>query len=89
MTRLWLARLLAPGPTRETGIVRYFGRHIVAEIVRHLPEGDRLARRIVTWQEIVRDEPALKALAERVHGLQPSRRRVARAEVRRCGMATD
>jgi len=38
---------------------------------------DRLARRIVTWQEIVRDEPELlrplKALAERVHGLQPCR----------------
>jgi hypothetical protein len=38
---------------------------------------DRLARRIVTWQEIVRDEPELlrplKALAERVRGLQPSR----------------
>jgi hypothetical protein len=38
---------------------------------------DRLARRIVTWQEIVRDEPELlrplKALAERVRGLQSSR----------------
>jgi hypothetical protein len=38
---------------------------------------DRLARRIVTWEEIVRDEPellrSLKALAERVRELQPSR----------------
>ena len=38
---------------------------------------DRLARRILTWQEIVRDEPELlrplKVLAERVRGLQPSR----------------
>jgi len=35
---------------------------------------DRLARRIVTWEEIVRDEPellrSLKALAERVRELQ-------------------
>jgi hypothetical protein len=38
---------------------------------------DRLARRIVTWEEIVSDEPELlrplKALAERVRGLKSSR----------------
>jgi hypothetical protein len=48
---------------------------------------DRLAQRIVAWQEIVSDEPEfvrpLKALAERVRGLQPSRRLVACAGVRR------
>jgi len=38
MTRLWLARLNAPGPTRETGgIVRYFGSSVLAATAQYLP----------------------------------------------------